>query len=210
MTCAPFANLVEWGIWKGKDAVLKLFLTSTVFCFPSLWLWNLTLDRSTWLFFNFVFFLHWIGAAQRPSFINQFFVVIVVVVQWKAARCWIHLRPVMVDYGLAKVLRSVKALQTRKNSANGFENLNLQPFWKFLRYRRLCCCCYIISSKFVRKLRSTIEYFQFQTKVCGFFVPADMALSDVSLVESSRNLHFPAALSERNFVVFHVSRYMSW
>ena len=34
MTCAPFANLVEWGIWKGKDGVLKLFSTSTVFAFP--------------------------------------------------------------------------------------------------------------------------------------------------------------------------------
>ena len=32
----------------------------------------------------------------------------------------------MVHYGLAKVLRGVKALQTRKNSANGFENLLLQ------------------------------------------------------------------------------------
>ena len=29
----------------------------------------------------------------------------------------------MVCYGLAKVLRGVKALQTRKESANGFENL---------------------------------------------------------------------------------------
>ena len=29
----------------------------------------------------------------------------------------------MVHYGLAKVLRGVKALQTRKKSANGFENL---------------------------------------------------------------------------------------
>ena len=32
----------------------------------------------------------------------------------------------MVRYGLAKVLRDVKALQTRKKSANGFENLVLQ------------------------------------------------------------------------------------
>ena len=32
----------------------------------------------------------------------------------------------MVRYGLAKVLRGVKALQTRKKSANGFENLLLQ------------------------------------------------------------------------------------
>ena len=46
--------------------------------------------------------------------------------QWKAARCRIHLRPVMVRYGLAKVLRGVKALQTRTKSDNGFENLLLQ------------------------------------------------------------------------------------
>ena len=38
----------------------------------------------------------------------------------------IHLRSVMVRYGLAKVLRGVKALQTRNKSANGFENLLLQ------------------------------------------------------------------------------------
>ena len=44
----------------------------------------------------------------------------------KAARCRIHLRAVMVRYGLAKVLRGVKALQTRKESANGIENLLLQ------------------------------------------------------------------------------------
>ena len=42
MTCAPFANLVEWKIW-GKDAVLKLFSTSTVFAFSrcdcGIWRW---------------------------------------------------------------------------------------------------------------------------------------------------------------------------
>ena len=32
----------------------------------------------------------------------------------------------MVRYGLAKMLRDVKTLQTRKKSANGFENLLLQ------------------------------------------------------------------------------------
>ena len=31
----------------------------------------------------------------------------------------------MVRYGLAKVLRGVKALQTRNKSTNGFENLLL-------------------------------------------------------------------------------------
>ena len=32
----------------------------------------------------------------------------------------------MVRYGLAKVLRGVKALQTGEKSANGFENLHMQ------------------------------------------------------------------------------------
>ena len=32
----------------------------------------------------------------------------------------------MVRYGLAKVLKGVKAVQTRKKSANGFQNLVLQ------------------------------------------------------------------------------------
>ena len=40
----------------------------------------------------------------RSSFSTHPFVVVVVIVQWKAARCRIHLRPVMVRYGLAKVL----------------------------------------------------------------------------------------------------------
>ena len=102
----------------------EIFPDKYCFRFPLLWLWNLTLDRSTWLLFSFVLdFLHWIGAAQRPSFINQF---VVVVVQLKAAHCRIHLRPIMDHYRLAKVLRDVKALQTCKKSANGFENLLLQ------------------------------------------------------------------------------------
>ena len=111
-------------------------------------------------------------------------------------------------YGRLWTCESVKRCKSSSNSqklCQWFWKLTpartCKPFWKFLRYRRLCCCCYIISSKFVRKLRSTIEYF-FQTKVCGFFVAADMAFSDVSSVESSRNLHFPATLSARNFVCF--------
>ena len=78
---------------------------------------RMTLQRSTKLLFNFIFFLHWIGAVQRSSFINQLVFVVVVVLQWKAApRCRIHLRFVMVRYGLTKVLRRVKALQTRKTN----------------------------------------------------------------------------------------------
>ena len=71
ITCVLFANLVEWIIWKGRTLCLNYSLDKYCFCFPSLWLWNSTLDRSTWLPFNFVFFLHWIGAAQRSSFINH-------------------------------------------------------------------------------------------------------------------------------------------
>ena len=88
MTCAPFANTKEKNTdfrltcvaqkrrglnslmknRKGKAVVLKLF--------PLPRLWNLTPDRSTRLFFNFVFSVHWIvhAAAQRLSFINQFVV----------------------------------------------------------------------------------------------------------------------------------------
>ena len=49
----------------------------------------------------------------------------------------IHLRPVMARYGLAKVLRGVKAPQTRKKSANGFRKTKvcsfmLLPVWHFL------------------------------------------------------------------------------
>ena len=69
MKCAPFANVVDWKIWKGRTLCLNYSLDKYRFRFPSLWLWNLTLDRSNWLLFNFVFFVPWIGAAQRPSFI---------------------------------------------------------------------------------------------------------------------------------------------
>ena len=56
----------------------------------------------------------------------------------------------MVRYGLAKVLRGVKALQTRETeSVNGFENLLLQGLARNSENfsGKLCCCrCYIISS----------------------------------------------------------------
>ena len=148
MTCAPFVSLVEWKIWKGRTLCLNYSRKVLLSRFPSLWLWNLTLDRSTWLLFNFVFFLHWIGAAQRPSFINQF----IVVVQWKAVRCRIHLRLVMVRYGLVKVLRGVKSLQTCKKPANGFEKLLLHGLASHSENfsGKLCCCCYIISSTYGR------------------------------------------------------------
>ena len=136
----------------GKDAVLKLF-SQVLFSLSSLWLWNLTLNRSTWLLFNFILFLHWIAAAQRPSFINQF--VVGGVIQWKAAGCRIHLRPVMVRYRLAKVLRGVHCSSNTQKIC--------QSFWKLTPARAnachsenfsgklcCCCCCYIISSTYGR------------------------------------------------------------
>ena len=59
----------------------------------------------------------------------------------------------MVRYGLTKVLTDVKALQTRKKSANGFENLLLQGLASHSEnfLGKLCCyCCYIISSTYRR------------------------------------------------------------
>ena len=59
----------------------------------------------------------------------------------------------MVSHELAKVLRGAKALQTRKNSANGFENLLLQGFASHSEncQGKLCCCrFYIISSTYGR------------------------------------------------------------
>ena len=62
----------------------------------------------------------------------------------------------MVRYGLAKVLRgvNVKALQTRKKSADGFENLLLQRVASHSKNfeGKLCgcCCCCIISSTYGR------------------------------------------------------------
>ena len=62
-------------------------------------------------------------------------------------------------------------------------------------------------TEFAWKLRSNIK--KFQTKICCFFVAAGLVFSVfffsvVSSVESSRNLLFSAALSVRNFVVFHI------
>ena len=102
---------------KGKDAVLKLFSTSTVFASPRC-------DSGI---------LRWIG---RPDCSSISFpssteserqkdpaslINLLLLFNGKPLVVRIHLRPVMVRYGLAKVLRGVKALQTRKKSANGFE-----------------------------------------------------------------------------------------
>ena len=61
-------------------------------------------------------------------------------------------------------------------------------------------------TEFAWKLRTNIK--KFQTKISCFFVAAGLVFSVffsvVSSVESSRNLLFSAALSVRNFVVFHI------
>ena len=134
-TCVPFANLVESKIWKGRTLCLNY--SQQVLFFLSL---ALTVEFDAGLVdlialqFCFLPPLNQ-SCKKRPGFINQF-AVVVVVVQWKATRCRIHLRPVMVCYGLAKVLGGVKALQTRKESANRFENLlckDLQAILKIFK-----------------------------------------------------------------------------
>ena len=102
---------------SGKDAVVNLFSNSTVFAFP-----RCDCGISRWIGRPDCFSTSFSSSTESEqhkdpaSLINLFFVA----VQWQAARCRIHLRPVMVRYGLAKVLRGVKALQTRMKSANGF------------------------------------------------------------------------------------------
>ena len=60
--------------------------------------------------------------------------------------------------------------------------------------------------KFIRKLRVPLD--NFKPKFVAFLKQRIwhflFFLSVVSSVESSRNLLFSAALSERNFVVFHI------
>ena len=75
----------------------------------------------------------------------------------------------MVRYGLAKVLRgvNVKALQTRKKSADGFENLLLrglmQTVLKIFKVNFVVVVVVVVVTKSarrteeVRKLRSTIN-----------------------------------------------------
>ena len=58
----------------------------------------------------------------------------------------------MVCHGLAKVLRGVKALQTREKPVNGFEDLLVQGLASHSEIflgKLCCCCCYIISSTYM-------------------------------------------------------------
>ena len=54
MKCAPFANLVEWKIWKGSTLCLNYSQPSTVFTFPccdcGIWRWIGRPDISSMLF----------------------------------------------------------------------------------------------------------------------------------------------------------------
>ena len=108
---------------SGKDTVFKSFLISTVYAFPrcNCGIWRLIGRRDC---YSISFSSSTESELHKdPASFNQFDVL--VVVQRKAARCRIHLRPVMVRYGLGlvKVLRGVKALETGKKSANCFWKL---------------------------------------------------------------------------------------
>ena len=67
----------------------------------------------------------------------------------------------MVCYGLAKVLRGVEALQTRKKkkSANGFENLLLQGLTSHSENVLGKLCCYYIISSTYRRIKLILNFF---------------------------------------------------
>ena len=66
----------------------------------------------------------------------------------------------MVRYGLAKVLRGVKALQTRKKKpANGFENLLLQGLTSHSENVLGKLCCYYIISSTYRRIKLILNFF---------------------------------------------------
>ena len=126
----------------------------------------------------------------------------------------------MVRHGLAKVLIGVKPPQTREKSANGFENLPLQGLASHsenFEGKLCCCCCYIMSSTYMYgRIKLIISLTMqgnfgvplnnFKPKFVAFFVAAGMAFSVFFGCFVGRKLAkstFPAALSVRNFVVFH-------
>ena len=97
--------------------MLKLFSTSTVFAFPrcdyEICRWIGRPDHSS---------LSFSSSTELELHIDPTLLInLLLLFNGKPLVVRIHLRPVMVRYGLAKVLRGVKALQTRKKSANGFE-----------------------------------------------------------------------------------------
>ena len=129
----PPANSVEWKIWKGRTQCFNysgqvLFR----FCDSGIWRWIGRPDCSSISFSSSTESeLH-----KDPASVLNF----VVDVQWKTARCRIHLRLVMVRYGLAKVLRGVKALQTGETPLMVLKTYtckDLQAILKFLRYTLL-------------------------------------------------------------------------
>ena len=119
-------------------------------CFrlPSLWLWNLTLDRSTWLLFNFVFFLHWTGAVPcDKDHVNQ---INLLCCSMESRSLWDSLEAFnAVRYGLGRVLRGAKALQTRENLLMVLKTYS-SKFLQAILKGKLFCCCYIIGLTYGR------------------------------------------------------------
>ena len=126
MTTAPFANLVEWKIWKRRTLImLELFSKSTVFAFRpcdcGIWRWIGWPDCSSISFSSSTE-----SELHKDPALSINLLLLLLLFNGKPLVVRIHLRPVMVRYGLAKVWRGVKAPQTRKKSGNGFRNLFLQ------------------------------------------------------------------------------------
>ena len=132
-------------MWQGRCA--KIILDKSCFCVPLLWLlWNMTLDMSTSLLINLIFFLHWIGAASLINKITDHESKDIILLLFNG-------KPLVVGFTgplwICESVRLVKALQTCKKSSNGFENLLWQGVVSHSENfkGKLCCCCwcYIIS-----------------------------------------------------------------
>ena len=103
MTCEPFANLVEWCLNYSRQVLFSLSLAVTVEFHAGL------VDLIAIQF-------RFLPPLNRSCIKTQLYQSICCCCcsMERATCCRIHWRPVMVRYGLAKVLRGVKTPQTRK------------------------------------------------------------------------------------------------
>ena len=194
--------------------MLKLFSASTVFAFSR---WDCGIWR--WMGWPACSSISFSSSTESELYKDRASSIsLLLLFNGRAAYCRIHLRPVMVGHGRAKVLRGVKAPQTRFWKLTPARTCN--PFWKFLRWALLLLLLY--NQLDVRKnyaytiyfliCKETSEYHKIiSNQSVWLFLSLPVwhflfvvVFSVVSSVESSLNLLFSAALFERNLVVFHI------
>ena len=185
---------------KGKDAVLKLFSTSSVFAFPrcdcGIWPWTGRPDCSSIsLYSSAESELH-----RDPTSLINLLLLLFNGKRLVVGFTWDPLWSVM------EIVKRCKSSSNTQKICKWFWKLTpawtCKPFWKV----NFVAVVVVRLTEFAWKLRTNIK--KFQTKISCFFVAAGLVFSVffsvVSSVESSRNLLFSAALSVRNFVVFHI------